>query len=73
MTRKGLSSLEDDETAEDRQTASLAALAATLFLVVLALALIRILSANARVEDCLMAGRRDCDAVVQHLEAPQQP
>jgi hypothetical protein len=75
MAQRVVSRPEDDESAANRQTASLAALAATLLLVVLALQLIRVLSASAAIEDCLMAGRRDCDAVVRHLQAspPAEP
>jgi hypothetical protein len=50
---------ESDEEA-DRQTASLAAVAVTLFLIVLGLFLIRELRAKAELEDCLLAGRTNC-------------
>jgi hypothetical protein len=50
---------ESDEEA-DRQTASLAAVAVTLFLIVLGLFLIRELRAKAELEDCLLSGRTNC-------------
>ena len=55
---------DDDQAGANRQTASLAALAFVLALVVVGLLLIRALSAADSVEDCLLAGRRNCDAVV---------
>ena len=64
MLRRLSARTEDEQAAADRQTASLAGLAAVLLLVVLALHLIRVLTATASIQDCLMAGRRDCDAVV---------
>jgi hypothetical protein len=48
----------------DRQTATLAGLAIALLLVVVGLFLVQELRAKARVEDCLLAGRRDCDAAL---------
>lgn len=48
-----------DEEA-DRQTASLAAVAVTLFLIVLGLFLVRELRAKSLLEDCLLAGRTNC-------------
>lgn len=47
-----------------RQTTSLAALAILLALVVAALFLMRKLSAEAALEDCLMAGRHDCEMIL---------
>ena len=55
---------EDDEEGADRQTASLAGLAFALFLVVIGLFLVRTLHAKCVVEDCLLAGRSNCDAVL---------
>ncbi len=49
-----------------RQTASLAALAVLLALVVASLFLIRKLSAEAALEDCLMAGRHDCEMILAY-------
>ena len=57
--------IEPDEEAADRQTASLAGIAITLLLLVVGLFLIRELHSKAAVEDCLMAGRSNCDWLVQ--------
>jgi hypothetical protein len=54
---------EDAETA-DRRTASLAAVAIILVLLIAGLFLVRTLRSKAAVEDCLMAGRRNCDTLV---------
>jgi hypothetical protein len=51
---------EDEEAGANRQTASLAALAVTLFLVVASVALINRLRYNSTVEDCLLSGRTNC-------------
>jgi hypothetical protein len=61
---------EEERAAADRQTASLAALALVLLLVVLGLFLVRTLAAKCAVEDCLLAGRRNCDAVVAANPTP---
>lgn len=55
---------EEQETA-DRQTASLAGVAIVLLLLVLGLFLVRELHAQSAIEDCLMAGRSNCDQLVQ--------
>jgi uncharacterized membrane protein len=55
---------EEEQAAANRQTASLAALALLLALVVVGLFLVRALAASGAVQDCLMAGRRNCDAVL---------
>ncbi len=55
----------DDERQDDeRQTASLAGLAVALALLVVSLFLVYQLREKSRVEDCLLAGRQDCLAVV---------
>ena len=59
---------EDDFESANRQTASLAALAFALFLVVVGLFLIHALQHKAHVEDCLMAGRMNCDRLVSLIE-----
>jgi hypothetical protein len=56
--------VEEDNTAADRQTASLAGVAITLLLLVLGLFLVRELHAKGMIEDCLMAGRINCDQLV---------
>lgn len=57
---------EDDAREANRQTASLAAIAVVLLLIVVGLFLVQTLRSKARIEDCLMAGRRNCDAVVAY-------
>lgn len=48
----------------NRQTASLAAVAVTLLLLVLGLFLVHELTAKSRLEDCLLSGRRNCDILL---------
>ena len=55
---------EDDASEANRQTASLAGLAAALVLVVAGLFLVNHLRDKSMVEDCLMSGRFNCDAVL---------
>ena len=55
---------EADEQASARQTASLAALATLLLLLVAGLSLVRVLHHEALIETCLLAGRSNCDALV---------
>jgi hypothetical protein len=55
---------EEDQQEADRQTASLAGLAFSLFLVVVSLFLVRTLHAKCAVEDCLLAGHSNCDSLV---------
>ena len=63
--QQGHSWVEDSEAADaDRQTASLAGVAITLLLLVIGLFLVRTLHAESTVEDCLMAGRLNCNLVV---------
>jgi hypothetical protein len=54
-----------DDEAANRQTASLGGVAITLLLLVVGLFLVHELHAKAAVEDCLMAGRTNCDLLVQ--------
>ena len=54
----------EEQKQADRQTASLAAVAVTLVLLVLGLFLVHQLAAESKVEDCLLAGRRNCDQLV---------
>ena len=51
---------ESEQAAADRQSASLAALALMLALVVVGLLLVRILRQESQVEDCLLSGRTNC-------------
>lgn len=48
----------------DRQTASLAGVAIILLILVIGLFLVRALYAESSIEDCLMAGRNNCDVLV---------
>jgi hypothetical protein len=60
--------IEEDEEAANRQTVSLAGVAITVLLVVLGLFLVRQLQTKVAIEDCLLAGRMQCDWLVQgHL------
>ena len=59
----------EDLKAADRQTSSLAGMAITLLVVVVSLFLLKELHNKAMIEDCLMAGRNNCDAVVAALYA----
>ena len=54
----------DEEEDANRQTRSLAALALLLALVVLGIFLIQHLRQEGEIEDCLMAGRSDCDRLI---------
>jgi hypothetical protein len=49
----------------ERQTSSLAALCFALALVVLGLFLVQSLHREARLEDCLLAGRSNCDRLLR--------
>ena len=55
---------EQTQADADRQTAGLAGFALVLLLLVVGLFLVHTLYRNATVEDCLMAGHRDCDRLV---------
>jgi hypothetical protein len=54
-----------DEDAANRQTASLAGVAITLLLLVIGLFLVHQLHNEAKIEDCLLAGRSQCDWLIQ--------
>ncbi len=55
---------ENDQEGADRQTASLAGMVVALLLVVVGLFLIHQLHAKALLEDCLLAGRTNCDVML---------
>ncbi|HEY0206075.1 MAG TPA: hypothetical protein VGC15_18205 [Acetobacteraceae bacterium] len=55
---------EDDQAEENRLTLSLAGLTVALALVIVGLLLFTHLRDKARIEDCLLAGRLNCDAVL---------
>ena len=66
--RRVTADLPEDEQAEaNRITASLAGLALALVLVVIGLFLVQNLTSKSRLEDCLLAGRSDCDAMMHML------
>jgi hypothetical protein len=54
------------EEAAERQTASLAAVAVILVLLIGGLFLVQQLRATTQIEDCLLAGRTNCDTLVVH-------
>lgn len=63
--RRGTAHYDEDEQAEaNRLTGSLAGLAFALFLVVVGLYLVQNLAHKARLEDCLLSGRSNCDAMI---------
>ncbi len=57
-----------DAEAADRRTASLAGLAVTLLVLVICMWVTRQLQAKSAIEDCLMAGRTNCDILVPKLK-----
>ncbi len=67
MRRVRMGMIRDAAAEEDRLTASLGGLAVALMLVVAGLFLIQHLRDKARIEDCLMSGRLNCDAVLAVL------
>jgi hypothetical protein len=54
------------QQAAGRQTASLAGIVVILLLLIGGLFLVQQLRTASKIEDCLLAGRRDCDAMVIH-------
>jgi hypothetical protein len=61
--RSGPDPARDREEA-DRRTASLAAIVVVLLLLIGGLLLTQTLRRKSQLEDCLMAGRRDCDLLL---------
>jgi len=57
--------LEDPDQVADRQTASLAALALLLALIVTGLFLVERLRIEALRQDCLLTGRSTCEAIIK--------
>jgi hypothetical protein len=55
---------ESDEKATQRQTASLAGVVIVLLLLVGGLFLVQQLRAASMIEDCMLSGRHDCDALL---------
>ena len=56
---------EDEEAQARRLTSSLFGLAMALAVVVLCLIVLRHVAGNARLEDCLLAGRLNCDRMIE--------
>ncbi len=54
-----------DREDADRRTAGLAAIVVVLLLLIGGLMLTKILHQKSQLEDCLMAGHRDCDRLLQ--------
>lgn len=54
----------EQQAEDDRVTVSLAALAFALLLVVVGLFLVQHLASKGRLEDCLLSGRLNCDAML---------
>jgi hypothetical protein len=57
----------EDREESNTQTASLAGLAIVLAVLVVALFLFKSLAHTARIEDCMMQGRTNCDLLVPKL------
>ena len=64
MIRPSVWTREAEQEEANRVTASLAGLAMALFLVVAGLFLVQHLREKARIEDCLLSGRLNCDQFV---------
>jgi hypothetical protein len=56
---------EQDQADADRRTAGLAGFAIVLLLLVAGLFLVHTLYQKSKIEDCLMAGRLDCDHLIR--------
>jgi len=63
-THRPLLDEEADEKTENRQTSSLLGIVIVLLLLVVGLFLVQQLRASAAIEDCLLAGRHNCGALV---------
>ncbi len=63
-----LSFRHDDHEDAERQTASLAGLAVTLLVLVVSVFLTRQLQQKSAIENCLLAGRNNCDILVTRLK-----
>ena len=59
---------EDEQAEANRVTSSLAGLVAALLIVVAGLFLVNQLRDGARIEDCLLSGRTNCDSLVAGLQ-----
>jgi hypothetical protein len=59
---------DDDHDADDRRTAALMGLAIVLSLAIAGVVLMRDLSEQAKLEDCLMSGRTNCAPIELPLQ-----
>jgi len=59
-----------DQEDEDRRTAALMGFALTLALAIAGVVLVRELAQQAKLEDCLMSGRRNCAPIEVPLRPP---
>jgi hypothetical protein len=57
----------DDDDGANRRSASLAGLAAALFIVLVALVIVRKLQVRCMLEECLFSGRPGCEHAVDRL------
>ena len=64
FTHRPLFDEREEQAAADRQTSGLLAIAIILVLLIVSLFLVHHLHHSAQVEDCLLAGRLNCDAQV---------
>ena len=60
----------DEQEDADRRTAALMGFIVVLVLAIAGIVLVRELAKNARLEDCLMAGRRNCAPIEVPLRPP---
>jgi hypothetical protein len=54
---------QEDETTEDRRTASLAGIVVILLLLIGGLFLVHRIHSSTAIQDCVMAGRNNCDTI----------
>ncbi len=59
---------DQEQEAADRRTVSLAGLAVTLLVLVICFWVTRQLQSKSAIEDCLMAGRLNCDILVARIK-----
>lgn len=64
MMRRATEQFDEQETEANRVTRSLAGMAFALLLVVIGLFLVQHLASKARLEDCLLSGRMNCDLIL---------
>jgi len=62
-----------EDVVEQRQTKGLVGFVVILLLLIASLFLVQQLRSTTKIEDCLMAGRRDCDALVRGKVGIDQP